>query len=279
MMKQSIPVILGPTASGKTAYAIALARTMNAAIISADSRQIYAGMNIGTAKPKEAWTTSPHDIFTPDTIEGVPHYLLNIASINTHYTLSHWLQDAKTVLSHLTQPVIIVGGTMLYIDALTDGYELPEIEPNEALRTELSALPASTLYARVLAQDPHAQEFIEPHNTRRMIRALEVMHATGKPFSSLRVKTSSEYTFHKIGLFDSWDALEARVASRAQAMMNEGLMEERARLAEQYPDSPLLKTVNYVEDSTEKMAQSNMRYAHRQMSWWKRKQDIGWICV
>ena len=117
-------VILGPTASGKTAYAISLAKQVNGAVISADSRQIYAGMNIGTAKPREAWKIAPHAIEVPDIIESVPHYMLNVATIDTPYTLSQWLADAKKCIAQIEtneQTPIITGGTMLYIDALVDG--------------------------------------------------------------------------------------------------------------------------------------------------------------
>ena len=282
MMKQTIPVILGPTASGKTAYAIALAKKTNGAIISADSRQVYAGMNIGTAKPKEAWKTTPHAKEIPDIIDGIPHYLINIASIDTPYTLSDWLADAKAALEHIIaqgQNPIIAGGTMLYIDALADGYSLPSTPPNTALRAQLEQLSPEELYTKLISQDPDAANFIEPHNSRRIIRALEVMHATGKKFSELRTKTSSDYAYEKIGIFASWETVEQRITKRSQEMLREGLEQEKKTLAEEHPNSPLLQTVNYKEHSVEEMIRSNIRYAHRQMSWWKRSKYIGWICV
>ncbi len=282
MMKQTIPVILGPTASGKTAYAIALAKRIHGAIISADSRQVYAGMNIGTAKPKEAWKTTPHTKETPDIIDGIPHYLINIASIDTPYTLSNWLTDAKAAIEHVIaqgQTPIIAGGTMLYIDALADGYSLPNTPPNTALRAQLEQLSPEELYAKLIAQDPDAANFIEPHNSRRIIRALEVMSATEKKFSELRTKTPSDYTYTKIGIFNSWEMLEQNITLRAQDMVREGLEQEKQKLAEEYSNSPLLQTVNYKEHSVEEMVRSNIRYAHRQMSWWKRSKNIGWICV
>lgn len=285
-----IPVILGPTASGKTAYAIALAKKLNGAVISADSRQVYAGMNIGTAKPKEAWGNVPHAIDKPDIIDGVPHYLLNITTLDMPYSLSDWLAAANRLIPIIEQQnlvPIIAGGTMLYIDALVDGYVLPDIAPNEQLRAELEQLPAEQLYAKLIAQDPEATQFIEPHNARRIIRALEVMDATGKKFSELRAKKSSINEFQITGISPStssgqiaWDNLRERITARAKQMIADGLAEEIAAIKNQYPDSKLLQTMNYKENcDIDAMVQSNMRYAHRQMSWWKRRTDIGWICL
>lgn len=276
-------VILGPTASGKTAYAISLARQINGAVISADSRQVYAGMNIGTAKPQEAWNNTPHAVDVPNTVEDVPHYLLNIVSINTPYTLSDWLRDAKQCIERIEsngQIPIITGGTMLYIDALVDGYSIPQIAPDEMFRTELEKLSPQELYKELLGKDPDASKFIEPHNSRRIIRALEVMHATGKKFSELRRKNTANNDFTIIGIFNDFEILRNRISQRAEIMIQEGLAQEISYLQHTYPYAKLLQTMNYKEDcDIEKMIQSNMRYAHRQMSWWKRRTDINWICV
>jgi tRNA dimethylallyltransferase len=275
-------VVLGPTASGKTAYAIALATRIGGAVISADSRQLYAGMNIGTAKPEGAWGNTPHGLTTPDTILGIDHYLLNVTTIDTPYTLTMWLAAAKTCIKHVEAQgkiPIIAGGTMLYIDALVDGYSIPNIEPDEAFRAELEQKSPEELYKTLKQKDPAATEFIEPHNSRRMIRALEVMHATGKRFSELRTKHAPETTWTKIGIFSDWETIKNNITKRSSEMLTQGLEQERQHLAEQFPTSPLLQTVNYKEKTLEEMIQSNMRYAHRQMSWWKRKKDIGWVCV
>ena len=281
-MEQNAFVVLGPTASGKTAYAIDLARRVGGAVISADSRQVYAGMNIGTAKPKEAWSTAVHPVTVPDGIDGIPHYMINITSPDTPYTLSEYLAGAKQAMAKVASQglvPVIAGGTMLYVDALVDGYNIPDVAPNEALRSELEQHSPEALYAMLLAKDPSAQAFIEPHNTRRIIRALEVFQATGKPFSELRAKQPSDTVFHIIGLFPDWDILRERITQRAQEMIDSGLQEEIQTLQRAFPNSKLLQTMNYKENcNVEKMVQSNMRYAHRQMSWWKRRDDIYWIC-
>lgn len=282
-MEPLIPVILGPTASGKTTYAISLAKQLNGAVISADSRQVYAGMDIGTAKPQEAWHHTAHPVEVPDMVDGVAHYLLNIATLDTPYSLSDWLAAAKKSIALIEEQgklPIIVGGTMLYIDALVDGYTVPNIAPNEDLRTALEKLSPEELYAKLIAQDPDATAFIEPHNSRRIIRALEVMDATGKKFSELRAKKTSEYSFHITGIFDSYDTLRQRMTVRAQQMVEDGLEQEIETIRQTYPDSKLLQTMNYKENcDIDAMVQSNMRYAHRQMSWWNRRTDISWISL
>lgn len=279
---QKLIIILGPTASGKTAYSIDMAKRINGAIISADSRQVYSDMNIGTAKPKEAFLNTPHTADIPDTIENIPHYLLNITTPNNPLTLSQWLASAEIALQEITKSnriPMIVGGTMLYIDAFADGYTLPNIEPNMNLRAELEQQSPEQLYMQLQTLDPASCQFIEPHNTRRIIRALEVMSATHKKFSELRSTSPKHYDTTKIGIFPGFDTLKQNITTRATSMLAQGLEQEKAHLKNKYPNSPLLQTVNYKEHSIEEMVQSNVRYAHRQMSWWKRKKDISWICV
>jgi tRNA dimethylallyltransferase len=302
-LKARIQVIVGPTASGKTDYALQLAKKTSAAVISADSRQIYTGMDIGTAKPRELWGALGHDILTADMVDGVPHYLFNIATPDTQMSLSEWQSHAKKVLEFLVakgQDVVLAGGTMLYVDSLRDWYEIPEVPPNEALRMELEAKPAEELYAELMKKDPAAKEFIEPLNTRRIIRALEVMAATGRPFSESRRRNPTSqsfagcgeapYDFVVTGLSPAWDVLKERITKRVAAMMTDGLLDETKKLQEKYgADLPLLQTMYYreaadvlsgkltQEEALAEMVKVNMRYARRQMNWWKRRTDIKWI--
>lgn len=285
--------ILGPTASGKTAYAIDMAKRCNGAIISADSRQVYASMNIGTAKPNDAFADSPHSITTPDIIDSVPHYLLNIATIDTTYTLSDWLRDAKHALEIIlqnNQTPIIAGGTMLYIDALLDGYDIPNSKPDLELRAKLEQESPEILYKKLQEQDPESCTFIEPHNTRRIIRALEVMQATGKKFSELR-KANQQYSSTRIGIFPDWDIMKVNIQKRSHEMLSNSLVQEAVALRKAFPSSPLLETINYNQaldvadekiseaEAIASMSRATIRYAHRQMSWWNRRADIGWICI
>lgn len=288
-----VTVVLGPTAAGKTELAIRLAKGRGAAVISADSRQVYSELDSGTAKPKEIWGEAPHEIEATDKVEGVPHYLLNVAAPTTTYTLAEWQTAALKILQHLEQvgqPAILAGGTMLYVDSIFFNYLIPEITPDHKLRGELEKLSAEKLWVQLIQKDPAARQFIEPHHKRRMIRALEVMAATGQPFSDMRKKRPSPYRFKIIGLFPGWEVLRARIRQRAQIMLEGGLLEETDRLRQKYgTDLPLLRTMNYLqagklldgelskEAALTEMVRVNMRYAHRQMNWWKNNQGIKWI--
>lgn len=293
MPKPSVLVILGPTASGKTDYAISLAKERNGEIISADSRQLYVGMNIGTAKPQSVWETNIHEILKADEIEGVPHYLFNVASPDQPWTLSQWQAAAKHVIQDIGQrgkQPIIVGGTMLYVDSVVFNYTIPQVTPNEQFRNQLEAEPVETLYNRLIQADPAAKEFIEPHHKRRIIRALEVIEQTGKPFSASRQRSASPYQFELVGLFPGWEVLQERITHRIQTMFQEGLVEETRQLRKRYTSAlPLLQTMNYKQagnvldglqsedEAIQEAIRANMKYAHRQMAWWKHREEIGWI--
>ncbi|MEX1112391.1 MAG: tRNA (adenosine(37)-N6)-dimethylallyltransferase MiaA [Candidatus Andersenbacteria bacterium] len=292
-MKPEVTIILGPTASGKTNYAIELAKQRPSLIISADSRQVYAGMNIGTAKPEEAWSSEPHSPMTPDSVQGIDHYLFNVRTPDAPLTLAEWqsmAQDAlRLALEHDLHP-IIVGGTMLYVDSIVHNYTLPQVAPDQTLRAQLEKEPVEDLYSQLIEQDPSAQSFIAPGNKRRIVRALEVIKATGKPFSTLRAQQPSLYSFTLIGLFPGWEELKERIQTRHAAMFANGLIEETEELRNRYtPSVPLLATLNYLQagkvldntlslpEAVEENIRVNMRYARRQMSWWRGREEIRWI--
>lgn len=293
MSNKFLIAILGPTASGKTALGISLAKELGGAVVSADSRQVFAGFNIGTAKPKAAWRDDTHDVLTPDTVDGVDHYLLNIQQPDQPYTLAQWQADAYQAIDYVhasKRTPLLVGGTMLYADSIIFNYQIPAVPPNEQLRTELSAIPAEDLYQKLIAQDPVAAEFIEPHHQQRIIRALEVVEATGQPFSASRRKSKPRYAIKTIGLFPGWEALTKNITERAHAMFKDGLLEEVQRLHERFGlNLPLLSTMHYLqagalldkktshEDALRETISANVRYAHRQMSWWKNRDDITWF--
>ena len=292
-MNPHITIVLGPTASGKTDYGITLAQKCDGAIISADSRQVYSDMNIGTAKPEDAWSSISHDIMTPDSVQNIDHYLFNIAGPDNPITLPDWQGFAYDVIENLLDSgrvPIIVGGTMLYIDSLVYNYDIPNVDSNKELRSKLESESRESLYGKLLAMDPDATSFIEPHNTRRIIRALEVMQATGKPFSDQRKRRVSKYDWELIGLFPEWDVLKKRIFLRAQGMVKGGLVEETRHLQDIYGSTlPLLSTMGYaqcaeiisgtlIEDAAiEEIARVTMRYARRQMSWWRGREDITWV--
>lgn len=296
MPKPKLIAIVGPTAAGKTDYAIQLARQMSGSVVSADSRQVYSGMNVGTAtplRPSGFAGLEPHDIFTADYVDGVPHYLLNIREPNEMMTLAEWQEAAREVIEKIVNEgdtPLLVGGTMLYVDSIVRNFEIPRVKPDPARREEMEKLETQKLYERLMRQDPGTAAFIEPHHKQRIIRALEVIEATGKPFSEQRKKQELTYEVKMIGLFPGWEILAQRIEERAKKMLEEGLLEETQALREHYgPDLPLLKTMNYrqaagvldrllsTSDAVAEMKKENMRYARRQMSWWKNRREISWI--
>jgi len=275
-------VIVGPTASGKTEAGIRIAEKVGGAVVSADSRQVYTGLNRGTAKPEEAWLDKAHDIHTPDVIDGIDHYLMNIREVDDEFSLAQWQEAAFGVIDELiskgTSP-LLVGGTMLYIDSIVNNYSIPAVPINNKLRGELNSLEADQLYSRLLDKDPKAGNFVQPQNKRRIIRALEVIESTGQPFSSLRTKQPSKYEVKMYGLWPGWEELESRIKVRVKQMVVDGLFKEKEELiAKHNKDLPLLATINYgqVPDTAE-MIRANLRYARRQMSWWRGRSEIEWF--
>lgn len=274
-------VVLGPTASGKTDLGIKLAKARGGAVISADSRQLYTSMNIGTATPCRSAQG------------GVKHYGFDMREPNDPMTLAEWQRVAFSLIDRLREieiEPILVGGTMLYIDSVVKNYDIPKVVMNQELRNKLEQESVDNLYAKLLTQDPAARSFIEPGNKRRVVRALEVIAATGRPFSELRKKRAPRYDVEMIGLFPGWEILRERIEKRARQMMKEGLLEETKRLQEKYgKDLSLLQTMNYrqaakvlageltKEEASEEMIRVNMRYARRQMSWWRGREEIKWV--
>lgn len=291
-MQSPLIAIVGPTASGKTDLAIHLAQQTGGGVVSADSRQVYAGFNIGTAKPREGWRLEAHTFLQSDTIANVDHFLLNVSSPLDRYTLASWQSAAFAVITHLHQKNVVpylVGGTMLYIDSILDNFSLPHVAPDPTLRQELAQRTPTDLYRELITRDPAAAQFVEPHHTQRIIRALEVIKATNTPFSELRKKRPSPYHSLAIGLFPGWEQLKKALRDRASAMLEGGLLEEvRALQARFTTHLPLLATMNYREadnllhttvtrhEALEAMVRSNMKYARRQMAWWKNRKSIIW---
>lgn len=212
--------IVGATATGKTALGIALAQRLDGEILNADSRQVYAGMDIGTAKP------------TPAERALAPHHLLDLVTPDETITLARWLDAAKIALEDVwsrgRQP-IVVGGTGQYVWALLEGWRVPRVAPDRGLRAELERAeglhPGSLL--RALGEvDPVSAGRIDPNNHRRLIRAIEVTRATGRAFSEWQVKEQPEFEAVVLGLRLDRRTLHARIDARAEAMFAGGLIEE-----------------------------------------------------
>lgn len=277
-------VILGPTAVGKTSVAIELAKFLNTEIISADSRQFFKEMNLGTAKPSF------------EELESVPHHLINNLSIHDSYDVRDFEKDALEIMEKLFvkyQTLILTGGSGLYVDAVCHGFDpIPDISPKIRARIiqKYQTLGLSFLQEEVQILDPEYFEQVDQKNPQRLMRALEVCIGTGKPFSSFRNKQKVNRPFQiiKIGLERPREELYKRIDTRMDQMVSLGLFEEAKEL---FPFKHLnaLQTVGYTEifdflkgkydrEEAERLLKRNSRrYAKRQMTWFKKDQDITWF--
>ena len=217
-------VIVGPTAVGKTALAIDLAQRFEGEIVSADSRQIYREMDIGTAKP----TRGERSL--------APHHLIDIVAPDEPYTLAQFQADAHAAIDGVLECgklPFLVGGTGLYIRAVVEGLRIPRVAPNGELRAQLAAQESGALYERLRALDPDAAARIDSRNVRRTIRALEVCLTTGKRFSELGRASPPPYRITQIGLTMNRPELYARIDARVDRMMEQGLVAEVKALVRQ----------------------------------------------
>ncbi len=218
-------VLVGPTAVGKTALSLELAEALNGEIVSADSRQVYVGMDIGTAKA------------TPAERERIPHHLIDIKQPGDPISLGEYLDLATSAIDdvhHRGRLPLLVGGTGQYVAAVVEGWQVPEVAARPDLRAELEALAAKegkeAVHARLVEVDPKSAARIDPRNLRRVIRALEVSLASGIPFSELRVKRPPPYHIAQIGLTRPRPALYERADARIEHMFATGFVAEVERL-------------------------------------------------
>jgi tRNA dimethylallyltransferase len=220
-IKGPLVVVLGPTAVGKTTLSITLAQALGGEIVSADSRQVYVGMDIGAAKP------------TPEEQALVPHHLLDVVQPDEWLSLAIYQAKAYAAIDDILargRLPLLVGGTGQYISAVIEGWGIPEVPPNPALREELEAYAAEqsplALHNRLARHDPVAAARIHPNNVRRVIRALEVFLESGRPISELQSKTAPPYHILQIGLARPRDVLHQRIDARIDQMMTDGLLAE-----------------------------------------------------
>lgn len=277
-------VILGPTAVGKTSLSIKLAKKLNTEIISADSAQVYTGMNIGTAKV---------DL---DEAQGVFHHMIDIVEPINKYNVGEYQRKVNTILKNFEKNKknpILVGGTGLYINSVTNGLaELPQSEPN--LREKLCSKKAEELYEELKKIDPSSADDIHPNNKRRVERALEIFYLTGEKFSviSKRNIKKNNFEFIKIGLERDRNNLYERINLRVDIMINEGLIEEVKNLYNIYGEN--LRNINVIgyseiidylkekitlEEAIFQIKQNSRRYAKRQFTWFKNDPDVIWFDI
>lgn len=283
-MMKTLLVLLGPTGVGKTEWSIRLAEKIGCPILSADSRQIYKGMVIGTAAPSQ------------DDLARAPHHFIQTINPDTYYSASEFEQEALSLLEKLFQKqdiVIMTGGSMMYIDAVCKGIDdIPTID--ETLRKELFDLyekeGIDPIRQQLKLLDPQFYDEVDLKNHKRVIHALEVCLMAGKPYSSLRTNRSKERPFRivKVGLTRPREELYQRINQRVEIMMQEGLLEEAKNL---YPLRHLnaLNTVGYKElfdyfdgnctldFAIDKIKQHSRNYARKQMTWFKKDFNTHWI--
>jgi tRNA dimethylallyltransferase len=268
MAKPKVIVILGQTATGKSDLAVKIAKKIDGEVISADSRQVYKGLDIGTGK------------ITKKEMHGVPHHLLDVANPKKQFTVAEYQKLAISAIAEIIsrgKTPIICGGTGFYIDAVTRGVILPEVPPNEKLRKVLDKKTAKKLLSMLHKLDKNRAKQLHPNNKVRIIRAIEIAKALGKV---PKVKENKpEYKFIKIGLHLAKDMLRKRIEKRMKKMFDQGLLKEIRKLKKQGITEKRLKELGfeYYNPTYEKVVQANLDYAKRQMTWFKRDKEIRWF--
>ncbi len=278
--KPKVIAIVGATASGKTAYSIELAKKIDAEIISADSRLVYKGMNIGTAKPTE------------EEKAGIPHHMIDIVEPEFEYSAALYKDKAEQLIEQITQKgktPIVVGGTGLYIDILLKNYILPRIVSDKELRKELSELQSEEIAEILRKKDPDAFDIIDSNDRKKMIRAIEIINATGSSLANSRDIGEYKYDIEWIGRNYERKTLYEKIDKRVDLMVEHGLIEETKSLLKKHGRIPnIINTIGYreitgyidnlysLDEALELLKRNTRRYAKRQLTWFRRNENINW---
>lgn len=288
MSKPKVIVICGPTASGKTALSIELAKKINGEIVSADSMQIYKDMDIGTAKT------------TPEEMQGIKHYLQDFVEPDKRYSVADYKVDAEKAIEEILskgKTPIVVGGTGLYVDSLIYGIEYQEIKFDEKYRKELEDIALKkgleTLYKKAQEIDPEAMKKISCNDKKRIIRVLEIYKATGKTKTEQEIesrKKEVKYDYKVFAIDWEREKLYERINQRVDIMIENGLIEEVENLLKKYKEFPTAmqglgykEVVEYLngyltkEEMIDKIKQETRRYAKRQITWFRKNKQTIWI--
>ena len=286
--KPKVLVICGPTASGKTGLSIEIAKRMNGEIISADSMQIYKDMDIGTAK------------VTKEEMQGIKHYLIDFLSPEKRYSVAQYKEDAENKIEEIVKrgnTPIVVGGTGLYINSLVYNINYNDINIDEKYRQELNNIAKEEgiqrLYNDACRIDPEAMKNISENDQKRIIRVLEIYKQTGKTKTELeiesrRIKPKYDYKIYAINM--DREKLYERINKRVDIMIENGLIEEVEKIMKKYSNFPTAmqglgykEVVEYLEgnctkeDMIEKIKMESRRYAKRQITWFKKIENVQWI--
>lgn len=293
-------VVVGPTASGKTALSIPIARAFSGEIISADSRTIYKELDIGTAKPRpdEGGGGGGEDIRSlfgekPLIYEGIPHWGMNVRSPSETFSASEYQAYAdkkiEEIIARGNLP-ILVGGTGLYVAAVVDRPSFAEVPPDPALRLELATKSNEELFEEIAEKDPDTAARIDAKNRRRLERALEILRSTGKRLAEVQKKGEPRYNVCMLGVEVLRETLNERIDARVDAMIAEGLVDEVRALRAKYGDeAPGMTGIGYrqftaffrgemsLKDAVAALKHDTKQYAKRQMTWFQRDKRIQWV--
>ena len=283
-MAKNLLVIIGPTGVGKTELSLRIAENFGTEIVSADSRQLYANLKIGTAAP------------TPEELQRVPHHFIGTLQLTDYYSAAQYEEDALKLLDHLFQTkdvVILTGGSMMYVDAVCKGIDdIPTVdeETRKTLLERYEKEGLEQLCAELKLLDPDYYKIVDLKNHKRVIHALEICYMTGRTYTSFRTQQKKQRPFRilKIGLTRDREELYDRINRRVDQMMEEGLLEE-VRSVLPYRHLNSLNTVGYKElfkyldgewelsFAIDKIKQNSRIYSRKQMTWFKRDEEIQWF--
>lgn len=308
MREPKVIAIVGPTASGKSELAVKLAKKLNGEIISADSRQIYRGLDISTGKVTGQWVIprQARRIVRPGSLQvkntaraksrtyvykNIPHHCIDFVSPKRTYTVAEYKKCAEAAIKDITgrgKFPILVGGTGFWIDAVVYDLNIPEVPPDLDLRKQLEKKSAEELLKILRKLDPRRAKTIEQKNPRRLIRAIEIAKILGKVPT---VKKRSPYNTLWIGINPAKDVLRKRISSRIEKMIKRGLIKETKKLLRQGVSRKRTRELGFeyrlaleaanrelsIKELREKLLSETLRYARRQETWWRRNRAIHWI--
>ena len=281
-MNNRVIAVVGATASGKTSYAIELAKKINGEIISADSRLVYKGMDIGTAKP------------TIDEMQEIPHYMIDVVEPEYNYSVGLYVKEAK---KHITDIIsrgkvpIVAGGTGLYFRVLLENYDLPDVKPDYELRKELSSYTYEELLEMLTKLDEKAANSVEKNDKKKLIRYIEIIKLAGKPLDLVRGVKEKEFNVEWVGLNFPREILYDRINKRVDLMIEQGLIDETKKLLQKHGRiSNITDTIGYrevlsyldgelsLDEAKDKLKQNTRNYAKRQLTWFRKNEQINWNC-
>lgn len=282
-MKPKVIAIAGPTASGKTKMAIDLAKQINGEIVSADSRLVYKGFDIASAKP------------TIDEREGIPHHLIDVVEPEYDYSVGNYYEDAKTTIYDIIsrgKTPIVAGGTGLYFRVLLETYDLPRVEANPILREKLDLREIEDLLEELKQKDFITYERVKNANKRRIVRTLEIIEILGKPLSDISIEKEPEFDVEwKMPVIESREWLYDRINRRVDLMVEEGLIDETKYLLKKHGRiKNFVCTIGYreiltyldgevpLDEALDKLKQHTRNYAKRQITWFRKNPEFKGLC-